>query len=207
MGTEASVPIYRRKPDFDTVSLIEYSALSLIGKVSKMDAESLSSFDRTSSVDAIEGFERLYRQHAPAVLRYAVRCVGRMDIAEEITSDAFLALYRNLRNVDAARLPAWLFTVVRNSATSYWRRTLVERKHLDKVQESASFEDGSLWMSILQMPELKPVHRACLILRYAHDMDRAEIASTLGLTDNQVKSYLQYGLDLVRKNLLREGAI
>ena len=42
---------------------------------------------------------------------------------------------------------------------------------------------------------LKPVHRACLILRYVHGMTRAEIAARLGLTDNQVKGHLQVLLD------------
>ena len=48
---------------------------------------------------------------------------------------------------------------------------------------------------------LKPVHRACLILRYVHGMTRAEIAGRLGLTDNQVKGHLQYSLTILRRDL------
>jgi RNA polymerase sigma-70 factor (ECF subfamily) len=46
---------------------------------------------------------------------------------------------------------------------------------------------------------LKPVHRACLILRYSHGMSRAEIAGHLGLTETQVRGHLQYALTLLRK--------
>ena len=41
-------------------------------------------------------FEKLYREFMHAVFRYALHCVGRREIAEEITSEAFLALYQNM---------------------------------------------------------------------------------------------------------------
>ena len=56
----------------------------------------------------------------------------------------------------------------------------------------------------LRAPELKPVHRACLHLRYVHDLDRADIAKRLGLTEIQVKGHLQYGRELLRKRLAKE---
>src|SRR5437899_9069363 len=37
-------------------------------------------------------FEDVYRQHAQAVYRYALKCVGRKDLAEDLVSEAFLAL-------------------------------------------------------------------------------------------------------------------
>jgi RNA polymerase sigma-70 factor (ECF subfamily) len=131
--------------------------------------------------------------------------VGRPEVAEEITSEAFLALYRNLKGIDQSCLPAWLFTVVRNLATSYWRRSAVERKYAPSLEERATSMESNLLTSILDLPQLKPVHRACLILRYGHDMDRSEIASRLGLTDNQVKSCLQYGLELLRTHMMDRG--
>ena len=51
------------------------------------------------------------------------------------------------------------------------------------------------------MKALKPIHRACLILRYVHGMERSEIATRLGLSETQVKGLLQYARELVRKSL------
>ena len=54
-----------------------------------------SSLDNMLDVDTAAAFESVYRKHSQAVLRYAMKCVGRADVAEEITSDAFLALHRS----------------------------------------------------------------------------------------------------------------
>jgi RNA polymerase sigma-70 factor (ECF subfamily) len=47
------------------------------------------------------------------------------------------------------------------------------------------------------------VHRACLILRYVHGLERTAIAARLGLTENQVKGHLQYAHQLLRKELTK----
>jgi RNA polymerase sigma-70 factor (ECF subfamily) len=61
-------------------------------------------------------FEELYRQHAQSVFRFALSIVGKRDLAEDLTSEAFLALHRNLEGIDQSQLPGWLLTVVRNRA-------------------------------------------------------------------------------------------
>lgn len=156
-------------------------------------------------------FDTLYAQHLPAVFRYALRCAGRRDIAEEIASDAFLALHRNLERIDPAQLPGWLLTVVKNRSVDYWRRVQLEQRHYnaehrgasDVAAESAAEPlgeelAGERWL-LEQCTNLKPIHRACLLLRFVRGMTRQEVARELGLTDNQVKGALQYALELLRK--------
>jgi RNA polymerase sigma-70 factor (ECF subfamily) len=146
----------------------------------------------------MNSFEEVYRQHVQSVFRFALRCVSRRDLAEDLTSEAFLALYRNMESIDASLLPGWLFTVVRNRARDHWRRQVVEQRYLETLDANAS-EAPSLEHWILENPGLKPVHRTCLMLRYVHGMTRAEIAAKTGLTDMQVKGSLQYALELLRK--------
>ena len=150
-------------------------------------------------------FDSLYRVHVGAVFRFAVRCVGRRDVAEELTSDAFLALHQNLASIDTAQLPSWLFTVVRNRATDYWRRQAREQDYLTTstytVPAQADQDTVEMWVS--RNPALKPVHRLCIILRYVYGMTREEIADQAGLTENQVKGHLQYGLTLLRREMER----
>ena len=152
-------------------------------------------------------FEAVYRQHLPTVLRAAARAVGRRDVAEEITADAFLELYRQFDRIDVDRLPGWLLTVVRHRAVDYWRRQQVERRHLaGEPGHDMPMEPASPPPQLFTHPALKAVHRTCLVLRYVHGLSREDIGKRLGLTPTQVRGHLQYGLTLLRKHLVLEKA-
>jgi RNA polymerase sigma-70 factor (ECF subfamily) len=153
------------------------------------------------SVFPMKTFEAVYREHVQAVFRFALSVAGSKDRAEDLTSEAFLALLRNFADIDQSQLPAWLITVVRNRARDQWRRRVVEERHAMEVgarKPEAATPTLENW--ILEDPRLKPVHRTCLMLRYVHEMTRTEIASRLGLTETQVKGHLQYALTLLRKS-------
>jgi RNA polymerase sigma-70 factor (ECF subfamily) len=144
-------------------------------------------------------FEDVYSEHVPAVYRFALSVVGRRDLAEDLTAEAFLALWRNFDGIDQSQLPGWLIAVVRNRARDWWRRQQVERRHLEEMVDPSPAAAPPLEQWILEHADLKPVHRTCLMLRYVHGMTRAEIAANLSLSETQVKGYLQYGLGLLRR--------
>jgi RNA polymerase sigma-70 factor (ECF subfamily) len=147
-------------------------------------------------------FEEIYAAHADAVFRFAVRLVGRRDLAEDIASEAFLELFRHWDRVDLDRLPAWLYTVARNRATDYWRRRAAEERYAFDYEEPEAappvFEP-----KLFDNDVLKPVHRVCLILRYVHGMTRVEIAAYTGLSEMQIKGHLQYAHQLLRTQLTK----
>ncbi len=148
-------------------------------------------------------FEEAYRRFLPTVLRVASRAVGRRDVAEELTADAFLELHRRFDRIDATRLPGWLLTVVRNRAIDYWRRQQLEHLHTDSVTPvSRQIPPDVPFHELFAHPSLKAVHRACLVLRYEHGFSREEIALRLGLSETQVRGHLQYGLTLLRKQMM-----
>ena len=148
---------------------------------------------RLAARRAIGGIEHAKDRHRDA------RSFGWL---EDLTSDAFLALHRNLDGIDQAQLPGWLLTVVRNRARDLWRKRMVEQRYVNEIVEApprpvppAPPLEG--W--IVECRDLRPVHRTCLILRYVHGMTRAEIAAETGLNEMQVKGHLQYALTLLRK--------
>lgn len=146
-------------------------------------------------------FDALYRQHVGAVFRFALSITRRRDVAEDLTSEAFLALHRELALIDPSQLPAWLLTVVRNRARDMWRHRLVEERYANEnwqAEPVASPDPPALEDWILECADLKPVHRVCLILRYESGMTRSEIAAETGLSETQVKGHLQYALKLLR---------
>lgn len=144
-------------------------------------------------------FEDLYRQHVHAVFRFAYRLTGDRDTAEDVTSEAFLALYRNLGSIDESLLPGWLLTVARNRVRDLWRRRGVEQRFVEQLDGPPAAQPSGMEAWLLECSDLKPVHRTCVMLRYVYGMTRAEIANETGLSETQVKGYLQYGLKLLRE--------
>ena len=157
-----------------------------------------------ADVSPTDAFETLYRQHVQSVYRFALRCVSRKDLAEDLTSEAFLALFRNIDSIDVSRLPAWLLTVVRNRARDHWRRQVVEERYAGELAAEAAAVEPPLERWLLESPDLKPAHRTCLMLRYVYGMTRTEIADKTGLSEMQVKGYLQYGLEVLRRSYTTE---
>jgi RNA polymerase sigma-70 factor, ECF subfamily len=148
-------------------------------------------------------FEAAYKEHFQSVFRFALRHAGRRHWAEDITSDTFLALYRNWQNVEQGQLPAWLFVVARNRAIDYWRQRSREETFEGSTNETTSWASAGLasFRELLEHRSLKPVHRVCLVMRFVHGMSREEIARETGLKESQVKGHLQYALKLLRKSM------
>lgn len=151
----------------------------------------------------MKGFEAAYQQYRDLVMRFAMRCVKRREIAEEITADTFLRLHRNWHSVRRENLRAWLLTVAKNRAADYWRRAGIEKRHAEESPKDEPY-GGEPLTGLLEDPALKPVHRICLTLRYVHEMTLAEIAVYLGLSEAQVKGHLQYARGLLRKKFSAE---
>jgi RNA polymerase sigma-70 factor (ECF subfamily) len=147
----------------------------------------------------MRAFEDLYREHVQAVFRFAMSIAGQRETAEDLTSEAFLALHRNLDSIDESRLPGWLLTVVRNRARDIWRHREVEQRYAEQAAPPVAVQPPDFERWLFEQADLKPVHRTCILLRYVHGMARTEIADTMGLTETQVKGHLQYGLSLLRK--------
>lgn len=151
-----------------------------------------------------EQFDELYHEHSQAVYRFCLRAVSRPEIAEDITSEVFLLLHEALPTLDPAQLPGWLFTVARRRSADYWRHHYVEQRWSagqDAEPVVTPEPEFALEDLLARCTALKGVHRACLVLRFRHEMSRAEIAAQLGLSELQVKGHLQYALQLLRQHM------
>lgn len=152
----------------------------------------------------MERFDQVYSEHFNLVLSCTIRCIGRRDVAEEIVADAFLEFFRRIDQVKDAQLPAWLIRVAKNRAIDYWRKHSLEERSIKKVGSVSLLENEkvrnakAMAETLLRSQALKPVHRMCLVLCYYFGMDRVEIAELTGMSENQVKGYLQYARTLLR---------
>ena len=99
-------------------------------------------------------------------------------------------MHRSMESVEARQLPSAVH-VAKHKAVDYWRRTSSHRYLALPVPVSTWAPPLELWLQ--DTKALKPVHRACLILRYVHGMSREEIAQHTGPSAVQVKGHLKSG--------------
>ncbi len=152
-----------------------------------------------------DAFRRLVRAHQGAVYGLALRLLGVREDAQELSQDVFLLLHRHLGSIiSPLHLRFWLRrTVCHRAIDRLRRRSRYTVLSLDAAAEQEmAGQDGDLLADrqlralVAQLPATP---RAVLLLRYQEDLDPPEIARTLGLPLNTVKSHLRRSLALLRR--------
>jgi len=127
------------------------------------------------------------------------------EFAEDLTQDVFMQLNDNLKFIESNKhLIFWLRKVTtRRAIDQLRRRSRVELSSLDEDAEPVSPADGGdpLLQRHLRrlLLDLSPPARAVLLLRYQEDLDPIDIAQTLDMPINTVKSHLKRSLDTLRQ--------
>jgi RNA polymerase sigma-70 factor (ECF subfamily) len=139
----------------------------------------------------------LYDEALPHVYGYLFHRVGEVALAEDLTSEVFLAAARSLGDGSPAdpTLP-WLIAVARNKLVDHWRRRASEDRRLRALhQEHATggevFRDATEEGRALETLRLLPAqYQAALALRYIDGLPVPEVAAELGRTLHATESLL-----------------
>ena len=148
----------------------------------------------------------LIRAHQRSVYSLALRMLGTRELAEDLTQEVFMQLNGNLKSIASnTHLQFWLRKVTTNRAIDQLRRrSRIEMTPLDDEVGLVSTADGGdpLLQRHLQrlLLDLSPPARAVLLLRYQEDLDPIDIARTLDMPINTVKSHLKRSLEILRQN-------
>lgn len=151
----------------------------------------------------LAAFRELIRAHQDTVYTLALRMLKVPEDAEELAQDVFLSAHRHLAKITSPdHLLFWLRRTVCHRAIDRFRRRLRASLPLDTLEElpAADTETDPLLERRLRdlVFTLPPVPRAVVLLRYQEDLDPPEIARTLGMPLNTVKSHLKRSLALLR---------
>jgi RNA polymerase sigma-70 factor (ECF subfamily) len=155
-------------------------------------------------------FAELVRAHQRSVFSLALRMLSDREAARDLAQEVFLQLHLKLTHIQSsAHLAFWLRKVVTHRAIDRLRaRTPMDLASIDEIDALSDIEfsgDGEdpllrreLWRLIREMP---PAPRAVVLLRYQEDLDPVEIARTLEMPINTVKSHLKRSLATLRSRL------
>ena len=152
---------------------------------------------------------------------YILRRVQNEESARDILQDTFMKLSQHAHRYDEKTpLLAWMYTIARHRCIDFLRKKRLPTVSLDSSlgqDEGFTFHHllsdkspGSLeqlsakeFMHRLDsaLNEINVDQREIFILRELHGLKFIEIAETLDLSENTVKSRMRYALDALRKQL------
>jgi RNA polymerase sigma-70 factor, ECF subfamily len=163
--------------------------------------------------DDAGAFEELMLRYQDRVASLMTHLVGKRDLAEDLTQDIFLRVYRSRkRYVPGSKFSTWLYTIAHNVASNS-RRSLSRRREVNLVgQESGEYAGNPLDQAALAASGLMPTRQldkaelagvvqvaiaalnerqrmAVLLNKFEH-LGYEEIAEVMELTPQAVKSLL-----------------
>jgi len=163
--------------------------------------------------DNAAAFEELMRRYQGRLVTVLEHLVGSRDQAEDLAQDVFLRVYRARKTyVPGAKFSTWLFTIANNVASNALRAKSRRREvnlegrdsgpmgahPLERMVQASS---GQIPARQLDKAEIRDVvrlalealnerQRAAVLLNKFEGMSYADIAQTLDLTPQAIKSLL-----------------
>jgi RNA polymerase sigma factor (sigma-70 family) len=162
--------------------------------------------DRARAGDR-EAYERLARSVGDGLFQVAYRILRDLDSAEDAVQRALVAIWRDLPKLrDPDRFEAWAYRVVTRTSLEEARQWRRQGQIRETVPVEPSEPDASRSVVIRDelahaFDDLRPEHRAVVVLHYYVGLPLAEIAEILGIPYGTVGSRLHYALRHMRTSL------
>ena len=154
---------------------------------------------------------RLFHAEGRSLVRLARLFVDDRDAAEDLVQEAFLRLARHGGRIDdESRAPAYLRSIVLNLARDHNRRGLVSLRHRAARGRDIDVHDDASDVLVRSeehrrvldaVRDLPVRQRDCITLRYFEELSIDQIAATLGVSPNSVKTHLQRGMAGLERRL------
>lgn len=167
----------------------------------------------------IRAFEALLAQYEQPIFGYIYRMAQNRSDAEDLTQETFLKVYTHHTSVDPEKnFRAWLFRIA--TTTCYdWLRKKKRSKELlilddpkaegETIPDDASYNYTERLQTVQEvetaLAKISPAHRAVLLLRYRHDLPYQDIADTLGVSMNTIKTHLHRAKKALKEKLTQEN--
>jgi RNA polymerase sigma-70 factor (ECF subfamily) len=173
--------------------------------------------NRTDSDDLVlrartdaDALGRLYELYYECVFKFCVHRLFNKQIAEDITSEIFLQVARQIKSFPGRTeddFRNWLYAIAANHANAFIRKSSRRAKLLEEVAASMSAEAADcsekpdwpqLYSAILK---LKPKYQTIITLRFFENMDFVQIAKIINAGPATVRITLHRILKKLRNHL------
>jgi RNA polymerase sigma-70 factor (ECF subfamily) len=173
----------------------------------------------------VASFEPLVARHQRGVFNFLLRSVGNRSRAEELLQEVFLRVVRSKTKYQAsAKFTTWLYSIARNLSVDESRRArhrnhqsldaprhgkdgdaagpMVTQLPAQNVPTDAAAEAPTIRKRLADAVQTLPdEQREVFLLRQLSGLSFREIADTVGIPENTVKSRMRYALEKLRAEL------
>ena len=163
-----------------------------------------------------EAFSVLVRKHQKSIHALAWRKVGDFHIAEEITQDTFLQVYKNLAQLkNPNQFGGWIYVIANRLCLKWLQKNKLSIQSLDDTpaeeieevsythyasdQRQAEVTEDRHELVKKLLAQLPESERTVVTLFYLGEMTAKEIGKFLGVSVNTVKSRLRRGRERLQE--------
>ena len=162
--------------------------------------------------------DEILRANRRRVFNIAYKFTGRHDLAEDLTQDVFVKIFKSLGTFDRrANFQTWLVSVSRNLCIDHYRSVRKERESIDRDVDPGDLapvaHTTSPYQSLEQrdraqllrrgLAELAPSLKQAVMMRDLQELSYQEIADKLGLPEGTVKSRINRGRNELARQISR----
>jgi RNA polymerase sigma-70 factor (sigma-E family) len=150
---------------------------------------------------------QLFDEEGVSLVRMARLFTDDRNAAEDLVQEAFIRLHKSAHRIRSNKQAAsYLRSIVINLARDHNRRGLMSLRHQEAVP-AGSTPDAPEDLLILdeqqarildELRALSPRQRDCIFLRFYLELSEREIADTLSISRNSVKTHCRRGLASLR---------
>jgi len=176
------------------------------GLVAGIAAERPSPTDKDNSDEALIAkiasrnrlaMQVLFARHHARIYRFVLRLLGSEALAEDVTSEVFLDVWRQAHRFEArSAVTTWLLAIARHKALAELRRRPEPPSDAGSMDASDPADNPEATFAIKHRGEilrncltrLSPRHREIIDLVYYHEKSVQEAAAILGVPGNTVKT-------------------
>jgi RNA polymerase sigma-70 factor, ECF subfamily len=160
----------------------------------------------------LTSFETLVKRYEDRLLAFAYRHTNDEDAARDIVQETFIRVYNHINSFDLSKpFSPWVYKITKNLSLDVIRKgrhTAILDWEVEDTHESVitriikSEQITALWSAIKTLPEM---YKAPLVGFYFANLSIGELANTMNMSENTIKTRLRRAKGYLRTELGRKG--